>query len=104
MAVSSSDNNSGGNDRLPQMDLSHDSGRGYDPLNELMRAIILRLIDDYNSGGELQTEALEYLEDEDDEYLFSFRSICLHLGLDPEKTRHLIKFPTHRIRTRRRAS
>jgi hypothetical protein len=99
-----SDNDSVGSDKLPQMDMSFDGGRGYDPLNELMRAIILRVIDDYNTPGELREEAIAYLHDEEEEYLFSFRAITRHLGMDPDKTREYILNPTHKISTRRRAA
>jgi hypothetical protein len=91
-------------DKLPQIDVSYDGGKGYDPLHELMRAIILRAIDDYNSPGELQDEAIEYMMSEEEEYIFSFAAICKHLGLDPAKTRHQIMNATHRISTRRRAA
>ena len=57
-----------GKEGLPQMDLSVHGGKGYDPINELMRAIILRTIEDYNSGGELHAEAVAYMNgDEGDE-------------------------------------
>jgi hypothetical protein len=91
-------------EKLPSMDLGYLGGRGYDAINELMRAIILRTIEDYNSQGEFREEAIEYLFDEEEEYIFSFRAICRHLGFDPEKTRHSIMHATHRISTRRRAA
>lgn len=91
-------------DSLPTMDLSHQGGNGYTPLNELMRAIILRTIEDYNAGGEFYQEAIEYMFEEEEEYIFSFQAICRHLGFDPEKTRHQIMNATHRISTRRRAA
>jgi len=91
-------------EKLPQMDMSYHGGNGYDPMHELMRAIILRAIDDYNSTGELHDEAIEYLFSEEEEYIFSFRAICKHLGFDPGKTRHMIMNATHRISTRRRAA
>lgn len=91
-------------EKLPQMDLSHFGGRGYDSINELMRAIILRTIEDYNSGGEFRAEALEYLFDDEEEYIFSFNAICRHIGFDPEKTRNSIIHATRRISTRRRAA
>jgi hypothetical protein len=94
----------GSADKLPQIDMSFDLGKGYDPINELMRAIILRTIEDFNSGGILHTEAVEYLTDEEDDYIFSFHAICRHLGFDPSKTRHSIMFATRRISTRRRAA
>ena len=91
-------------EKLPQMDLASFGGRGYDAINELMRAIILRTIEDFNSGGELRQEAVEYLEDEEEEYVFSFKAICRHLGFDPAKTKHHIVYATHKISTRRRAA
>jgi len=93
-----------GSEKLPQMDSVSGTGKGYDPLNELMRAIILRVIDDYNTPGELREEAIQYMNDEEEEYIFSFKAIARHLGLDPDKTRHYIMHPTHKISTRRRAA
>jgi hypothetical protein len=91
-------------DKLPQIDMSYSPGKGYDAVNELMRAIILRTIEDFNSGGELHAEAVEYLFDEEEDYIFSFRAICRHLGFDPEKTRHSIMYAEKKISTRRRAA
>ena len=90
--------------KLPQMDLSPLGGRAINPLSELMRAIILRVVDDYNTPGELKEDAIRYMEDEDEEYIFSFSSICKQLGLDPSCTRHAIMFPKKKISTRRRAA
>lgn len=89
---------------LPQIDMAYDLGKGYDPVCELMRAIILRAIEDFNSGGELKIEALDYLLDEEEDYIFSFIGICKYLSFDPEKTRHAIMHATRRISTRRRAA
>lgn len=89
---------------LPQMDLSYHGGNGYNPINELMRAMILRTIEDYNSGGELHDEAVAYMFDEEEEYILSFISICRYLGFDPEKTRYQIINADHKISTRRRAA
>jgi len=91
-------------EKLPQMDMSYIGGRGFDSINELMRAIILRTIEDLNSGGELKAEALAYMYDAEEEYIFSFNAICRHLGFDPEKTRHYIINAKHKISTRRRAA
>jgi len=92
------------NEGLPQMDLALMGGNGYDPVNELMRAIILRTIEDINSSVEFHQEALDYLLDEEEEYIFSFRAICRHLGFDPDKTRFAILNADHKISTRRRAA
>ena len=86
------------------MDLAFMGGNGYDPVNELMRAIILRTIEDLNSSGEFYQEALDYLMDDDDDYIFSFKAICKHIGFDPAKTRFAILNADHKISTRRRAA
>ena len=99
---------------LPQIDEALGYGKGYDPVHELMRAMILRAVEDYNSGGELREDALKYFfaddntdgedDNENDEYILSFAFICRQLGMDPEKTRYSIINATHRISTRRRAA
>lgn len=104
MTTDATESTVSGNEKLPQIDMSFDPGRGYDPINELMRAIILRVIEDFNSVGELHEEAVAYMMDEEDDYIFSFQAICNHLGLNPEKTRHYIMFATRKISTRRRAA
>ena len=91
-------------DKLPQMNMALMGGKGYTPLSELMRAIILRTVEDYNSKSEFREEAIEYMYDEDEEYIFSFRHICKTMGLDPDKTRYAIMNAKHRISTRRRAA
>lgn len=110
--------------KLPQMDAAYDLGLGYNPISELMRAIILRTIEDLKAGGELRQEALQYIygqfdssddnndDDEEtlsnEEYIFSFESICHTLGLNPEKAReYIIRAAVNgerRISTRRRAA
>jgi hypothetical protein len=87
-----------------QMDSSYRYGSTFNAMNELMRAIILRVIEDYNSGGELRADAIEYLNNPEEEYIFSFVAITRHLGLDPEKTKYQIMNTQKRISTRRRAA
>ena len=91
-----------GDSSLPRMDDNYAGNHGYQPVSELMRAIILRTIEDFNSGGEFKEEALSYMFDQDEEYVFSFFSICDHFGIDAPKTRSSIINATHRISTRRR--
>ncbi len=95
-------------DRLPHMDMSYDPGKGYNAISELMRAMILRTVDDYNSGGDLKKDALQYLFSDDnienEDYIFSFISICRYLGFDPGKTRAMIIKRADLISTRRRAA
>ncbi len=104
MASDFSDSGVGNSDNLPEMDLSYLGGNGYTAVSELMRAMILRTIEDLQSGSELREEALEYLMSDDDEYILSFISICRHFGFDPVKTRDAIINAKSRIRTRRRAA
>ncbi|RME59555.1 MAG: hypothetical protein D6780_04975 [Candidatus Dadabacteria bacterium] len=89
---------------LPQFDPAHLPGRSWDPISELMRAMILRAVEDYQSGKELRKDALEYFYSEEEDYILSFRYICKHFGLDPDKTREKILKATKRISTRRRAA
>ena len=86
------------------MDMSYDCGKGYSAVSELMRAMILRTVEDFNSSEELRAEAITYMMDPDEEYILSFRSICKYMGLDPDKTRYAIMNADHRISTRRRAA
>lgn len=76
--------------------------RGPDSIGELMRAMILRTIEDYNSDERLKVKAFDYMSKVDEEYIFSFSSICCHFGIDPVKTRRAITNATSRISTRRR--
>jgi hypothetical protein len=89
---------------LPQIDMSYDLGKGFDSISELMRAMILRTIEDFQSGGELREEAIQYMMGSDEEYIFSFAAICYQLGLHPVNTRKKIMSAEKRISTRRRAA
>jgi hypothetical protein len=89
---------------LPQIDMSYDLGKGFDSISELMRAMILRTIEDFQSGGELREEAIQYMMGADEEYIFSFAAICYQLGLHPVNTRNKIMSAEKRISTRRRAA
>ena len=91
-------------DRLPEMDIAYLEGKGYTAVSELMRAMILRTIEDLHAGPELREEAIAYLTDDDEEYVLSFTSICRYFGFDPEKTRYAILNAKTKIRTRRRAA
>ena len=90
--------------KLPQIDMSYDPGKGYNAITELMRAIILRVIEDYKTGGLLREEALAYMYDGEEEYIFSFNAICSYLGFDPAAVRFQIENSKRKISTRRRAA
>lgn len=100
--------------KLPQIDMSYFCSKGHTALSELMRAIMLRAIEDYHSHGSHREEAQKYFyaeddfnegdnDNEDDEYIFSFRSICKHFEIDPDKTREAIVNAQKKISTRRRS-
>ena len=102
-------------EKFPSIDMAYDQGKSYNPISELMRAIILRAIEDLKCEGELRDDALSFFYDDDnnndddaeDDHVFSFSSICQYLGLDPQATRACItkaRSTGRRISTRRRAA
>ena len=89
---------------VPQMELESALVASYHPIIELMRAIIVRTVKDYHSGGRLKAEALEFMRSTDEEYIFSFRSVCRQLGFNHEYVRMGIINSKETIKTRRRAA
>lgn len=57
----------------------------------LMRAILKSAMDDYNKSGEPGKEARRYINSQDDTYLYSFTSVCYHLGLCSDTIRTVSK-------------
>jgi hypothetical protein len=56
------------------------------PEKDLLRAVLLNAIDDLDHNGLEGRRALDFfLSPDHEDYLFSFRSICNHLDLDPNK-------------------
>jgi hypothetical protein len=90
-----------GNTAILQIDAERSHPK-CESLSELMRAMILRTIEDFNSCQRLKVKAIEYMNNEDDDYVLSFRAICKYFGMDPVKTRRAIMYPESKIRTRRR--
>ncbi len=93
-----------GREGLPRWDDQYLPTTGFDSLHELMRAMILRSVEDLNCGGEIRQEALDYFNSEEEDYPLSFIFICRHFGFDPAKTKEAIVHSEHRISTRRRAA
>lgn len=52
------------------------------PEKNLLRAILTAAMTDLRRSGDSQKHAMEYMLDTDEEYLFSFRSICTLLDID----------------------
>ena len=95
-------NSSAGKKPMFQIDAESYTGSVGESVSELMRAMILRTIEDFNGGERLKVKALDYMFREDDDYVLSFQSICKHFGMDPVKTRRAIMTAGCTIRTRRR--
>ncbi|MEY4668202.1 MAG: hypothetical protein RL518_901 [Pseudomonadota bacterium] len=87
-----------------QIDAEHSTGSVGEAVSELMRAMILRTIEDLHGDERLKVKAIDYMHREDDDYVFSFYSICKHFGMDPGRTRRAIMTAGDRIRTRRRTA
>jgi len=54
------------------------------PEKNLLRAILLTAMSDLKKKGDPYRKALEYFLSPDEEYLFSFRSVCTLLDVDPK--------------------
>lgn len=60
----------------------------YDPAmpeRNLLRAILLNALSDLRKPGEPHREAAMFFLNTDEDYLFSFQSICNHLDIDPSR-------------------
>lgn len=55
------------------------------PEKNLLRAILLTAMADLKKPGEPSRRALEYFLSPDDEYIFSFHSVCNLLDLDADR-------------------
>lgn len=91
---------------MPYVELGHEASSSVNPLGELMRAMVLRVVDDVRAGGEVREDALAYMDDasEDDDYVLSFRNVAAYLGVCPRRLRAAILDPDRSISTRRRAA
>ncbi|MCB0320729.1 MAG: hypothetical protein KDD60_07355 [Bdellovibrionales bacterium] len=65
---------------------AHEEHQAFDPTEperNLQRAILLSALSDIQKGGSAAEEAKLFFLNEDDDYIFSFRTICYFLELDP---------------------
>lgn len=53
------------------------------PEKNLLRAILLNAIADVNRPGEFSRRARDYLLSKEDDYIFSFQSVCAFLNINP---------------------
>ena len=65
----------------------HDAAEGE---RDLMRAVLKSAMDDMGRSGNRRRHAIEFFNYFDDSYLYSFVSICRHLGLCPYTIRYLV--------------
>ena len=68
--------------------IAFDDHVAYDPARpekELLRAILLNALSDLKKPGELSRRAREYFLSPDEDYLFSFQSVCNFLNVDPKR-------------------
>jgi hypothetical protein len=56
-----------------------------EPERNLLRAIMLTALSDLRKEGESRKKAIEYFLNPEDEYLFSFQSVCTLLDIDPKQ-------------------
>ncbi len=59
----------------------HSSFDGSEPEKNLMRAILRTAMEDISKGGTAHRDARNYFLSREDNYLFSFASVCNHLNL-----------------------
>ncbi|MEZ4754713.1 MAG: hypothetical protein R3A13_10475 [Bdellovibrionota bacterium] len=55
------------------------------PEKNLLRAILTTAMNDLKKSGEVKAKATEYFLDTDEDYIFSFRSVCDFLSVDPNR-------------------
>lgn len=53
------------------------------PEKNLLRAILLNAIADVNRPGEFSRRAKDYFLSKEDDYIFSFQSVCTFLNINP---------------------
>ena len=66
---------------------AYDDHEDYDysiPEKELLYAVLMSALNDLKNPGKEARKAMEFLLDPNDDYLFSFKSICDHLKVDPQ--------------------
>lgn len=55
------------------------------PEKSLLLALLLNALSDLNKKGEPKRKATEFFMSEEEDYIFSFKTICSYLSIDPEK-------------------
>ena len=58
---------------------------GVGPEKHLLLAILLSALSDLKKPGDAGRKAVEYFLSSDDDYIFSFQSVCDYLAIDPKQ-------------------
>ena len=75
----------------------------WDPEAELMKAILVLSIADLRKEGYAKKQAIAFISSKESDYLFSFESICVRLGLNAQSVREqLIKCNSMKFERRRK--
>lgn len=67
---------------------AYDDEEPYDvarPEKSLLLALLLNALSDLNKNGEPHRKATEFFMNEEEDYIFSFRTICSYLSIDPKR-------------------
>jgi len=68
----------------------HQTADSAEAEKNLMRAVLQSAMDDMQRTGERYREARQYFVSNDDQYVFSFLSVCYHLDLCSKTIRKLV--------------
>ncbi|MBX7137540.1 MAG: hypothetical protein K1X83_06100 [Oligoflexia bacterium] len=75
------------NKKNTEIYVAYDDHEPFDPSRperNLLRAVLSSAMSDMQKGGTSAEKAQEYFLSPEDDYLFSFRSVCNFLELDPK--------------------
>ena len=84
------------NDFEMPLDVSVDEGEPFDPANperNLLAAVLLSAVADLHKPGDENRRAIEFFMSVEEDYVFSFRSICSFLNIDPSKVLQCMGLP-----------
>jgi hypothetical protein len=54
------------------------------PERNLLRAVLLNAVSDMSKPGEFSRRATDYFLSREDDYLYSFQSVCSYLNINPQ--------------------
>ena len=62
----------------------------YVPERGLLRAVLVNAIADLKRPGDFKRKATEFFLSNEDDYIFSFQSICSYLNIDPTQVLYVV--------------